>query len=273
MKTIGLLHCPFHQCLPLRLCDKTAARHCSVRRSRSLLRKMARNCKISQLVPAGLRGRRDCRLLGIAGWFNQGRQLLSAQERFTENGRRPRNSSSREWERPAQGAFLRPVRRRLLDHRPGRKALLVGARRPSLATLPLDLVAATKDASGTLPANHRNCRGKGLQCRANRAFALLDWPHDTPFPTSPVSRQVCSGTKSGNLCLGLIFVHSIPFSPTVKRPLLSIVTLTGRNLTSILLPGLLVFLGGCSSPPDLGAYTDSLGSTDKINSRSSEDAR
>jgi lipoprotein-anchoring transpeptidase ErfK/SrfK len=46
----------------------------------------------------------------------------------------------------------------------------------------------------------------------------------------------------------------------VKRSLLSIVTLTGRNLTSLLLPGLLVFLGGCSSPPDLGAYTDSLGS-------------
>ena len=86
--------------------------------------------------------------------------------------------------------------------------------------------------------------------------------HDNPFPTSPVSRQSVR-QKSGNLCLGLIFVHSIPFSPTVKRPLLSIVTLTGRNLTSILLCGLLVFLGGCSSIPDIGTYTDSLGSATK----------
>jgi lipoprotein-anchoring transpeptidase ErfK/SrfK len=46
----------------------------------------------------------------------------------------------------------------------------------------------------------------------------------------------------------------------VKRPLLSIVTLTTRGLALILFPGLLAFLSGCSSLPDIGDYTDSLSS-------------
>jgi L,D-transpeptidase catalytic domain len=46
----------------------------------------------------------------------------------------------------------------------------------------------------------------------------------------------------------------------VKRFLLSITSLFGKNSLSILLAAFLLYLPGCSSAPDLSGYTDSLGS-------------
>jgi lipoprotein-anchoring transpeptidase ErfK/SrfK len=46
----------------------------------------------------------------------------------------------------------------------------------------------------------------------------------------------------------------------VKRPLLSITSLFGKRLTSVLFVCLLLCLTGCTSVPDLNTYTESLGS-------------
>ena len=64
--------------------------------------------------------------------------------------------------------------RRLLDYRPGRKELLVGARWAPLPPLPLDSVAGADDEGKPLQGNRRHRRAQGLHGQSHKAYAVFD---------------------------------------------------------------------------------------------------